>query len=104
MAKREVLSGPITPVSETYDVIYTNTVTIGVNAVQLYAPSPDRLEVRTTLVQADPDNAGNVFVGNAAGQYIQLAAGDSITIAVDPSRIYVRASVADQVVNWMSLA
>lgn len=57
----------------------------------------------TTLVQADHDNTGDVYVGGAFGQPIRLAAGESITIATDAGKIYVRGSVAGQTVRWLAL-
>lgn len=100
-----VQSGPMKRVTETYAIIFADTFTVGVDAQQVYVPAPParRLEAYTTLVQAHPDNAGNVLIGNAANHVIILVAGDSMTIAADPSTIYVRGSAAGQVVNWIAL-
>lgn len=103
--KRRKVAGSMTPVTETYAVIFADTFTVGVAARQVYIPAPaaDLLNVCTTLIQAHPDNSGNVLVGNQANHVIVLAAGTSITIATDPGTIYVRGSVAGQVVNWLAL-
>lgn len=104
MGKRAT-SGPMTRVTETYQVIFADTFTVGVAAVQVYVPAPTaaRLNAYTTLVQAHPDNSGRVLVGNQHNHPIVLEAGRSITIAVDPSSVYVRGSEAGQVVNWLAL-
>lgn len=103
--KQRSVQGPIHPVTETYAEIYANTLTVGPAAVPVYTPAPPaaRLNAFTTLVQADPDNDGNVLVGNQHNQTIVLEAGNSITIAVDPSSIYVIGSAPGQVVNWLAL-
>lgn len=77
--------------------IYNWTMTVGVAATALRSRS---LLISSVVVQADPDNAGSVFVGDADGQAVELVAGTSETIPIDcPTKVYVRGSVAGQVVN-----
>lgn len=73
------------------------TLTVGAVAVPLTNHS-----IRSTgvVVQSSPNNAGNVFVGDAGSQSVQLAAGDSETIPIDgPQKVWVRGSIAGQIVN-----
>jgi len=73
------------------------TMVVGVAAV----PLRNRSMVCTgVVVQADPDNAGAVFIGDINSQSVQLDAGDSESITIsDPRKVYVRGSVAGQRVN-----
>jgi hypothetical protein len=100
---RPRVAGPISIVAETYGVIHAETFVIGVGIRQVHIPAPAarRLEASTTLIQADPGNGGNVRIGNAVAQPIVLEAGSSITIAADPSTIYVAGN--GQRVNWLAL-
>lgn len=83
-------------IRKTNEALWDGTLLVGVAAVPL--PNHHSTEV---LVQADPDNGGAIFVGNAGSQSIQLNAGDSITIPIDtPSKIYVRAAAGNERVNW----
>lgn len=53
-------------------------------------------------LQADPDNGADVFIGDSANQYLQLAAGASMSIEVrDPALLFVRAASGTQVVNFI---
>lgn len=92
-------------VTETYAIIFADTFVVGVDARPIYPPGTPagRLQAYTTIIQAHPDNDGNVLVGNAANHVIILEAGNSMTIAADPSTIYVRGSAAGQTVNWLAL-
>lgn len=64
-------------------------------------PLTSNADVNSVLVQADPDNSQNVFVGNSASQSVQLAPGGTETIPVNqPSKIYVRAASDTQRVNF----
>jgi hypothetical protein len=71
-------------------------------AVVVAAPLPNHHSTEV-FVQADPDNGGAVFVGNATSQSVQLNAGDSITIPIDtPSKVYVRSAGSERV-NWQAV-
>ena len=69
----------------------------------------EQLTATSTLVsyvaiQADPDNTGDVFVGDSAGQYVQLTPGQSIGLAVtNLDTIYVRGSANNQAVNYLAI-
>lgn len=93
-------AGPKTTVTETYTMLGGGTFLVGLAARAVNANS---LLNATTLIQADHDNAGDVYVGGSAIQPIRLQAGESITIAADAGKIYVRGSVADQRVRWLAL-
>lgn len=83
-------------VRATNEAFWDGTLIVGLVAVSL--PNVHSTEV---LVQADPDNGGNVFVGTAISQSVQLIAGAVETISIDtPSKIYVRGSAVGQRVNW----
>lgn len=104
MAKRPI-SGPLQTITETYGVVFANTFTVGTTSRQVHVPNPaaEHLGVLTTLIQAHPDNSGNVLVGNVHNQVIILEAGNSITVAANPDTVYVRGTAAGQVVNWLGL-
>lgn len=87
---------------QTYDTMHTGTILVGANAVAISAVTVGCFEV---LVQADPDNASSVLVGNhLQGCTIQLTAGSVITIPInDVEKIMARAVAGSQRVNWMAM-
>lgn len=95
-----MVKGPSQPVMETYDWIKGDSFfpTTTVRRVQLA-----RQDNRTTLIQADPDNDGQIWVGSEGNQAIQLEAGNSITIAIEAYQIWIRASDDTQRANILML-
>jgi len=95
MTKRK--GGPSLGVTENYNKLLCDTLTL----IYARALVGAHRECYQTLVQADPDNSGSVFVGGAGAQTIELTAGDSITIPADPSLIFVRGN--GNTVNWLAV-
>ena len=88
---------PKQPVRLTSEQLWDDTFLVGLAAV----PLPLSVTCNDVLVQADPDNGGNVFIGNAVSQSVQLAAGAVWTTSINnPAKIYVRGSAAGQRVNF----
>lgn len=53
-------------------------------------------------VQADPDNAVDVFIGDSVAQDIQLTAGSSISLDIrDPSLLFVKSASGTMIINYM---
>lgn len=92
----------IQPIVETYPGICAGMLVVGLNARPIYTPcaSADDLGATLTIVQADPNNTGDVLVGNAFNHVFVLQPGEMITIPVDPSIVQVRGSTDGQTVNW----
>jgi ABC-type molybdate transport system substrate-binding protein len=58
--------------------------------------------VQEVIVQADPDNNEDIFVGNDTNQTIQLLAGQSMTIPVDDiSKIYAKTNQNTATLNYV---
>ena len=88
---------PKQPVRLTNSALYDGTQNVGTTAVPLDA----RLVITEVLIQADPDNQGIVYVGNAASQSMQLNPNCTEVITIDEtSKVYVRGSAEWQRVNW----
>lgn len=61
------------------------------------------LSCTEVLVQNDPDNTVDVFVGNSTSQSVQLRPGESYaTLANDVSKVYVKAASGTATVNWQA--
>lgn len=55
------------------------------------------------IVQADPDNTEDLFVGNSAGQPLQLKPGDSISIQVaDANLVFIQSAGGTAVANYLT--
>lgn len=96
----KVTSGPMTSVSETYQIIQCDTLVLTVAAQAVYASSMGN---KTILLQAASGNSGTAYIGNAHNQTIELPAGQSITVAIDASQVYIKGTASD-VINWIALA
>lgn len=58
---------------------------------------------REVMVQNDPDNAGNLYVGTSSNQYIRLTPGQAVTLPlISLNLIYVRMSTGTGSVNWLA--
>ena len=61
-------------------------------------------KIRSVLVQADPNNGADIFVGNATSQSVQLIPGGVWRADIDnPVKIYVRPAAGTQRVNWQAV-
>lgn len=59
--------------------------------------------ISQVLVQADPDNTADVFIGDSTSQTIQLKAQDGITLLVNNlNQVYVKSASGTQTVNWVT--
>lgn len=91
---------PKQPIRYTCEKIWDVTFLVDVAAV----PIPLNVHSDTIMVQADPDNVGDVFVGSVTSQSWQLGAGAQREIRINnPNKVYVRGSVANQRVNVHAL-
>lgn len=60
--------------------------------------------VSFVVIQADPDNTGDVFVGDVNGQFVQLTPGQSVGLAVkNLNEVYVKGSANNQAVNYVAI-
>lgn len=60
--------------------------------------------ITAVLVQADPDNSGNVLVGNFEARSIVLVPGAAVTIEIDRlDRIWISQGAGDQT-GWLASA
>lgn len=63
------------------------------------------LACRLLLIQNDPDNTMDMFVGTSGTQSIQLVPGQSESLPVsNANQIYLRAASSTGTVNWHSIA
>ena len=92
-------SGPVTRTTETYRVLHSGSQEVTVAAAALHGGVG--LSCKQVIVQAHPDNAQRVLVGNQYRQDIILVPGQSETIPVcNVSTVYVRAVAGTQIANW----
>lgn len=79
-------------------VLYAGTATATTTAAALAASQV----VSELVVQCDPDNAVDCFVGNSTAQTIQLKPGQSLSVPVDNvSRLFVKTASSTAAVNYM---
>lgn len=102
----DVTRGASQPTAETFFIFgdgYRDDV--GASAVPITTDSKD-LECYQVLVQNDPSNGNNMYIGNASSQSVVLQPGQSETIPIrgKVSDIYVRFSAGtNQRVNWHAM-
>jgi hypothetical protein len=92
--------GASLPVMESYTNLRAGTQAIGVAAIRIATGLG--VTSFTCIIQAAHGNAGRIFVGNAAGQYFELDAGEAVSIPTDINNVFVRASIANQTVRWLA--
>lgn len=77
------------------------TVLSGVGGTQV---SADASVVEEVVVQADPDNTENLFIGTATTRPIQLNPGADITLPVrDLTRLYVSSAAGTANANFLAV-
>lgn len=82
---------------EAIGTLFAGSITAGVVATALI-PDQDIVEI---ILQADPSNSSNLYVGDATTQTFKLSSGANIKISIDSiSKIYVRGN--GQVANWIA--
>lgn len=82
----DALDGGTTTLSTASSAIITN-------------PFPDCEEV---ILQSDPDNTVDIFVGPASSQPIQLTPGQPFSITINqPALLYGKAASGSPTVNWL---
>ena len=92
-------SGPVTRTTETYRVLHSGSQEVTTGAAALHGGVS--LSCKQVIVQAHPDNAQRVLVGNLYRQDIILVPGQSETLPIDDvSKVFVRAVAGTQTVNW----
>ncbi len=78
------------------DIDVETNAAVGVGAAAITAKD----HCLSILIQADPDNTDDVFIGSSAAQVIQLLAGGSMTSGVtDPSKIFAKSASGTQTLN-----
>ncbi len=79
------------------NVLYDGTKSIGSTAEEL-GSDQDVLEL---MIQADPDNTEDIFVGNATSQSVKLKPGQSYEMSMaNLNLVYVKADSGTQTVNY----
>ena len=97
----KAVQGPMDKVTQTYNTLYTGTLGGNNNVAQL---AGDSYEVFSVLVQADPDNPDDCWIGNDLAQYVELEAGSSITIPIDDLRkLYIRFGNGANYVHFLAV-
>lgn len=95
----ESLAPPVVGEEMPSSVLYAGTLTATTTA----APVTVTQACAETVVQADPNNLVDVFVGNSATQPVQLVPGGTVTMAVaNANLVWVRSASATAVVNWLA--
>lgn len=86
----------------TYDNMAAGHIEVGVAQVPLVAATIPCFEV---LVQADPDNGFDIYVGDMTyGCHIHMEPGDVIVIPInDVEKVYARSQAGAQTVNWLAM-
>ena len=85
----------------TYSNMITGTINAAFTAQALIQQQTKCFEV---LVQNDPASAVNLKVGNEFGQYVELVAGESITIPItDANKIYISTDSGTATVNYIAM-
>lgn len=78
----------------------TKTTTAG-NAVAIASST----SCKSVLVQAKSANTGTVKLGNSSLQYIEMTAGDSISIDIDNlNKVYIDVTVDNEGINYVGVA
>jgi len=95
------LSGRAQPVIGTYNGMRSGAT----NVTVLQIPLTSQLPCFEVLLQADPDNTDDVFVGEAVGDCrIQMEPGDVMVVPInDASKILIRAAAGAQTINWLAM-
>lgn len=82
-------------------IVKVGSVTGAVGGTQV---SSDTQVIREVVVQADPDNTENLFIGNSTTRSIQLNPGAAITLPVrDLSKLYVSSAGGAAVANFLAV-
>lgn len=62
------------------------------------------LQCSQVLLQTDPDNAVDVFIGNVGSQPIQVQANHAISIPVSNlNEVYAKTSSSSALLSWLSI-
>jgi hypothetical protein len=93
-------TGQVKTVAEPSTTLYCNTKTdVGVSAAAIASTQA----CRELVVQADPDNTVDIFIGNATTQTIQLKPGVAISIPCsDVALVYAKSASSTGTVNWLA--
>ena len=57
---------------------------------------------RAVVLQADPDNAQDIFIGDEDSQPMQLVAGQSLSLRVpNLNRVFAKSASGTMILNWL---
>ena len=86
------------PINEASDILYDGTKTLSTTGAALAASQA----VREVIVQNDPDNTIDVFIGNSTSQSIQLKPGQSVVIPVSNlATVFAKSASGTPVINYL---
>lgn len=92
------ISSLIVQVNNASDTLYPGTANLTTNAAAIATSQA----VREVLVQSDPDNTVDIFIGNAAAQSIQLKPGQSASLPVSNlAMIYAKSASGTPILNYL---
>lgn len=109
------VSGPITdaqlraaavPVSQGSVPLPTGSGSIvdGTLAAVVGAAALGAQACKAVLLQADPDNTADVFIGSATNQRFQLVPGQTVTLPVsNVNLVFGRSASGTQSINWLAI-
>ena len=82
---------------------YSGPVSAGTDAsVTTTAEAGPDTPCRGAVIQADPDNGADVFLGDSASQPLQLSAGQSLSIRTSNlNQVFWKSDSGTQVINFM---
>ena len=97
----KVVQGPVARVANAYDSMFTHTLNVGFPATAIWQ---ERFQCLEVLVQNDSGSANIAYIGNEFGQYVGLAAGESITIPInDLNKVYAGAPGGAATINFIAM-
>lgn len=89
------------PTNDSSDTLYAGTLSTSTVAAALAASQ----KTREVLVQNDPDNTVDIFVGSSSAQPIQLKPGDSLVVPVSNlALLYAKSASGTPVLNYLGRA
>jgi hypothetical protein len=93
----------VTIPSQTIQIAPSASLVAGVATLSTSAAAIGSQPCSEVLLQSDPDNAVNVFVGSASAQPIQLAPGDALVLAVtNINLVYAKSASGTPTLNWLA--
>lgn len=76
------------------------TTALSTTAVQVSTTTPQTQEV---ILQNDPDNAVDIFIGDSTSQPMQIAPGQSLTLHISGlDQLYAKSASGTPTLNWLA--